>query len=398
MWPTSASVYDAYGNTGSLDEYAGTAANISSALGGSVPSDIWQNIDGGYSSHDDRFHLNGTVQMIGDYAGYPYDCLVGIPPVYQPKQSGEAYTKGDTFCEVPQKDGYRFYIYIPSGGSKHALYSGDGAQNPLAAGNLGCNFNADSFYQRRSDGYLARGSDTDVSWSTLAVTPNDSDVGVAYLGCSGSPVSDLPDIANWVSNYYSVSLKFKKTDLIPAGVIALPIDYSLVKGNGQLSFICSMDPTMTTYYKVVYFYDQLNDYVYVALLLEECGDAKRGLLSYFAFHPSTYTGPDGYITHSWSLMLSPNASDVGYTSTLHPGFNYWSFGGVPSRGSDYSPAVLTGTPGAVPTAPGLLKGDMGFHLPSDCQILEANINGIGTFPRFAPGDTIDLTGCGWPLN
>jgi hypothetical protein len=381
-WPTSNSVYDAYGNTGSLDEYIDTSA-------------VWQNIDGGYSSHDNRFHLNGTVQMIGDYATYPYDPLVHIPSTYQPKQSAESYAKGDNFCEVPQKDGYRCFISVPSG-STGALKC-NGAQNPLAAGNLGCNLNADAFYQRRSDGYLARGSDTDVSWSTLAVTPNDSDVGVAYLGCSGSPVVDLPDIGNWVSNYYSATIKFKKADLIPAGVIALPIDYSLVKGNGQLSFICSMDPTMTTYYKVVYFYDQLNDYVYVALLLEECGDAKRGLLSYFAFHPSVYTGPDGYITHSWSLMLTPNAADVGYTGTLHPGFNYWSFGGVPNKGSDYGPAVLTGTPGSVPTAPGKLKGDMGFHLPPDCQIMEANISGLGDFPIFAPGDTIDLTGCGWPL-
>jgi hypothetical protein len=57
--------------------------------------------------------------------------------------------------------------------------------------------------------------------------------------------------------------------------------------------------------------------------------------------------------------------------------------------------------GATVPPGGKLKGDMGFHIsasaPPTMQILQMNIEGIGSFPKYAPFDTIDFTGCGWPL-
>jgi hypothetical protein len=42
---------------------------------------------------------------------------------------------------------------------------------------------------------------------------------------------------------------------------------------------------------------------------------------------------------------------------------------------------------------------MGFHIPpgTDIQVLDARVAGDGDFPKMAPDDVLDFTGCGWPL-
>jgi hypothetical protein len=388
-WPTSNAEYDAYGNSNSLDEWVGSAEHINAQFGNDVPEDIWQNIDGNYSAHDSRLHLSGQVQSIGDYGAYPYDALIGIPPEYQPKKSGESSIGGDDWCEVPQKDGYRFHIAPPSSGRTHALYSESGAQNPAAALNNGCGFNAPYFYERRSDGFLSRGSTPAMP---TPFVPAPADVGVSFVGCSGSPIAPLPDIADWRGNVFSATVRFKPADLIDLGH---PPDHTTIHGDTQLCFICGLVPGMSSYYKVVYGYDLAFNQLYAILLLEQCGGSGRALLGEEIWTPNP--AADGTVGHSWTLRVSPNPSDVGYSGALSPGYNYWSFGGS-HRGTDLVTVPLTGS--TVPPG-GKLKGDMGFHIsasaPPTMQILQMNIEGIGSFPKYAPFDTIDFTGCGWPL-
>jgi hypothetical protein len=394
-WPTNDAVYDAYGDTGSLDEYVGTAAHVATEFLGTVPEDIWNNIDGSYSAHDERLHFNGKVKVVGDYAAYPIDALIGIPVEYQVKQSSESATGFVTLAEMAQKDGYRLNTYVPAGGGHRALEVGSGAQNPAAAGNSGCGFFDRYFYERVSDGFLTRGEAT-----TLSFTPAPADVGVAYSGAKGRPVGDLPDVADWKGNVYDVDFIFTIDDLLTTlGPVGFPIDYTLIHGDGQLAFIMGMTPGLASpdsYYKVVLTYDPAFERAYMHLMLEQCGGTGRAVLASHSWAPGvSHSTPIGA---GFSLITSPEPGDVGFTGTPIPGWNYWSW---VAEGALFVGSDFIGTPlgGGSPIPAGKTKGDMGFHFPSGstANIRLADIAGLGSFPVFAEGDILDLTGCGWPL-
>lgn len=395
-WDTNDAVYDAYGDTGSLDDYVGTAAHVATEFLDTIPEDIWNNIDGGYSAHDERLHFNGKVKVVGDYATYLIDALIGIPTEYQAKQSSESYTHAVNNAEMAQKDGYRLTTYVALGDESHrSLGVVYGAQNPAAAGNSGCPFFKRYFYNRLSDGFLARGEAT-----TLSFTPAPADTGVAYSGAKGSPVGDLPDVATWRANVYEVSLKFTIDDLLTTlGPVSFPVDYTLIHGDGQHALIMGLTPGMDSpdsYYKVVYTYDPVFERGYVHLMLEQCGGSGRALLASYSWAGGSHSTP---IEAGFLLITSPDPDDVGFTGTPIPGWNYfrWVVGGSHVFvGSDF-----IGTPlgGGTPVPAGKAKGDMGFHFPSGstASIQLADIHGLGSFPVFAEGDILDLTGCGWPI-
>lgn len=389
-WPTGdQQVYDAYGPTGYLDEWVATAAKVNTEYGNVIPADIWMNVDGSYTAHDERMHLNGNVELLGDYAAYPYDALIGIPANWGARQSSEGSLSD--WCFVPQKDGYLFMIAMQYGGYHRALYSQDGAQNPSAVGNLGCGFFDSYFYERISDGSLTRGKD-----ATLDFVPATVDTGVSYQGAKGAPVGDLNSNATWRGNLYSVNLQFTPNQLINTPKpTTVPMDYTVIQGAGQLAFIFGLHPAMASgesYYKVVYTYDATTGNVWTHLILEQCGSNNRGLLGSFTWHPSSVSVP---INAGFLLEISPNAGDVGYTGTTYPGYNYWEWTPYSGtfRGSDY---VATPLAGSAPPA-GHPKGDMGFHLPGTSKIVLADISGVGSWPLWTMGDMVDFTNCGWPL-
>jgi hypothetical protein len=404
-WPISGAIYDAYGDTGPLDDYIASAAHIAAVyFDNTVPGDIWANIDGSYSAHDERLHFNGKVTVVGDYAGYPYDPVIGIDPKYQCRQSSEAAANGITLSEMVQKDGYRLHTYTPAGAGRRAVQISAGSQMPAAAGNNGCGFNARYFYERLSDGFLTRGENT-----ALSFTPATPDAGVAYSGCKGSPVDDpgdgssLPYSAVWRGNTYNVNIKFTIDDLLLLGSVAgpttIPIDYTLIQGPNQHAFIFGMTPGLSTpksYYKVVFTFDAILGQLWMHLILEQCGGSGRAVLTSRSYTPGvSHSTP---IDMGLLLITSPEPSDVGFTGTPIAGWNYCSLT-VPGghfRGSDYS-ATPVGGGGVIPA--GNPKGDMGFHFPSgsSAQMTLVDISGVGSFPPVVTGDVIDLTGCGWPI-
>ncbi len=402
-WPISGQTYDAYGNTGSLDDFVGTAANINAHLG-SVSADIWNNIDGTYSAHDERLHLNGKVTVVGDWAGYPFDALLGIPPEYQVR-----HVSGASFAEIAQKDGYKFLTAPPSG-STGALISNLGSQMPAAAGNRGCGAWAPYFYEQVSDGFLTRGET-----ATLLFTPAPSDVGVDYSGAKGSPVGDpgygsslFSDVADWRGMVYDVNFQCTINDLLMLGTFTIPTtvppDYTLLTGANQHAFILGMKsvaPAMAnpdTYLKIVFTFDSATGLVSRHTMLEQCGSGGgRALLSRYTFNPGT-TSHTATIHLGFSLTVSSEPGDVGYTGPAYSGYNYYRqiVGGGHNEFSDYATTALVGTAPLPASKP---KGDMGVHFPSgsSAKITLADISGLGSFPVWATGDVLDLTGCGWPI-
>jgi len=402
-WPLASQIYDAYGQTGLLDEWAATAANILTQFV-QVSPDIWNNIDNGsYSAHDERLHLNGKLEVVGDWPAHTYDALIGIPFEHQPKASSESVS-GDWY-QVAQRDGYIFQTPTAVAGSRHALDSNLGAQNPAAIGNNGCGAFAKYFYERISDGSLTRGSN-----SSTTFTPSPSDAGTSYQFCKGAPVSDLPAVAQWNGNLYHVDFVFTIADLIdtPRDMsFGGLLDYSLIYGANQLSFVCGWPeeglggPLYSTvcYYKVVYTYDSGTGDVLVHLLLEEGGDTGRARLLIRVWNPGVGIGPSTPIHTGFTLQTSPIPTDVSYPGVPPAGCNCWNFAG---GGGGYvvgNDLVSTYLPGHTVPHPAFPKGDMGFNIPpgSSVSITHANISGLGKFPVFAEGDVIDFTDCGWPL-
>jgi hypothetical protein len=404
-WPTGSQIYDAYGATGSLDDWIANAANIL-AVSGHASSDVWFNIDGSYSAHDERLHLNGKVELVTDYSANPYDALIGIPFEYQAKKSAEG-AGTDAYLAV-QRDGYIFQILMPFSAVKRSLGSRAGSQNPAGAQNGGCGYFDKFFFEKVADGTITRGMDIPL----LSFTPASTDVDVTYQGFKGSPVRDLPPVADWRGNRYSVELEFTIDDLIATlGPVDVPfdetysyIDYNLIEGVDQFSFIMVPPGSVTdqTYYKVTYVYNSFDQNVYVLLFLEQCSGSSRGLLSSYHWLPAESSSTP--IRTGFSLLTSPNAADIG-TALSAPGYNYWQFfprsgfGGF--VGTDFVVEPING--GSL--AAGNAIGDMGFHFPSgdhpspatSFKIFKADISGIGTFPPYAEGDVIDFTDCGWPL-
>jgi hypothetical protein len=380
-WPTTFASLDTYSPSGSLTDYVSTSARILAELGDAVASDAWANVDGHYSVHNGRFHLDGNVK-VASALGELYDPLIGIPFANQPKQA----TSG--VCEVPQKDGYRFAIRPRGEGSPHhALSVYGGAQNPQAAGNGGCGVFKEVFYQRYGNGYLARGSSP-----SLSFTPGFADSGLSFVGASGNPIGGFPSAADWRGNAYSASVRIKLADIMSVSRVAgFPVDLTDVTGPAQFCFVMGIAPGIGAYYKVVFTYDSALDILSIRLILEGSGSAARYQLGENAFTP--HPASDGIVGMTVSVSISSNPTDVAYEGLPLVG-NYYSLNGLPSAtGSDF----VGGMPTLIPAPGG--KGDMGFHIPSgsSAEITSAEVVGVGHFPKFVTNDTIDFTGCGWPL-
>lgn len=384
-WPLS-SQYDAYDRDHSLDDWVATDANLQAEFGSDpLGEDPWQNLDGTYSAHDERLHLNGQIQKVSsEDVTAP---LIGIPSEFQPQGS-------NTF---PTMEGYIFTINSPSFGEKLGLYQ-LGAQNPQSAENKGCGHWASVFYQRRSNGYLPRGTTPTLSFGRTTYV----DDGVEYIGCSGSPVGDLPDSADWRGNVYRADVRFKLEDLIsmriPDETEEEDIDFSLISGDNQLSFVCGIAPGIESYYKVSYTYDSDTNLVSVTLMLMQCDGINRSVLARHEISP--FIQEDGTVQADFSLTVSPRIQDTVYIPPgdyvpVHPEYNFWSFysTGHSIQGNDYDQTPFVGI--SVPS--GNSKGDMGFHVPLSSKAESLSIGGVGDFPYYAPGDVIDFTNFGWSL-
>jgi hypothetical protein len=112
----------------------------------------------------------------------------------------------------------------------------------------------------------------------------------------------------------------------------------------------------------------------------------------------------GNVSYSFTVQFSTDPTDVDVSDShkgpLVPGYDYFRVLddiGLDSYLGHDSGSVFKGSVGPFPPAGG--RGDMGVHLPAGAtvQVFSKSIGGIGSFPPFAVGDTIDLTGGGWPL-
>jgi hypothetical protein len=404
-WPTGNTIYDAYSTTVFGDTFISTQARVLSELSNTIDADAWENIDAAFSAHGGRLHLNGKAK-VKTHWGDVYDPFIGVPREYQPKRSAEVFPPVDEFgwCEVPQKDGYRCLMNYWTAGSGRVALLNEGAQNPQAAGNKGCGHFVNEFYQRYSAGFIARGSTP--SLVAPHFMPALADVDVDYIGCSGNPVIEpLPDVANWTGNSYHARIRFTIDDLLSTmGPIIFTldedlgywvIDYDAIQGPNQFAFIMGLTPEMTspqTYFKTVFTYDTSTDDLWVHILKEQCGSGTRGLLATLTRNLSTFgtgTTTSTPLEMSFGVLLSPNPD--GYTHWLLGGFGPGS--GIGS-GADH---VFSGPAMGLPTISP--KGHMGFHIPpgTDIQVLDARVAGDGDFPKMAPDDVLDFTGCGWPL-
>lgn len=381
-WPTTSVVSDDYASTGSLADYAATKARILSAYGQTVPVDPWANVDGHYAVHEGRFHLDGKVKVGSSDWADSYDPLIAIPPVSLPKQADGT----TSWCEVPQKDGYRFTIYPPAGPYPGALAASGGAQNPQAAGNGGCGHWKNVFHARHANGYVTRGASPSLSFS-----PGIADSGLSFTGCSGSPIGSMPSSADWRGSIYTATVQFKFADLL---MIPDPLlDSNIVSGAGQFCFIMGIASGISAYYKVVLTYDSVGPTLITRAFIVTCGADQAQLAEVRNINPPADT--DGVVSIDWELSLSDAPGDVGYSDIpLPPNALYY----LRLRASNKLAHGYT-TTFAGEGAGSKSKGNMGIHIPSgpSCKLISAEIDGLGSFPKYADNDTIDFTGCGWPL-
>ncbi|MFL5660108.1 MAG: Gp37-like protein [Ktedonobacteraceae bacterium] len=374
-WPTARAVADTP-STSSLDDYVASEANIIAAGGAAPDGDAWTNVDGTYAAHDGRFHIDGKLAVASPLG---FDPLVGIQPMYQPKKLAVGGGGGSNgWCEVPQKDGYRFIITPASPeGYNHNLSHSGGAQNPQAVGNNGCGRNSRYFYARNSDGFLTRGVSV-----PIVFTPGTTEVGVAFPnGGKGSPINPLPTSAKWHGNTYSARVRFKPSELIQTGVP--PIETSIFTGAGQFCFVLGIAPGISAYYKVLLTHDSVFDELTTRLFVVVSGGNQVPL----AEATSGLTrDADGMCSGSWSVSISSVAADIGATPSADPETNYM-FLGEQEAYDDLARASVGG------------KGNMGWHIPAgtSCRVDSAEISGTGVFPPFDTGDVIDFSGCGWPI-
>ena len=380
-WPTSIASADVPADTGSLGEWVSTAANIAADpdFTGYSGEDAWLNIDGGYAIHTGRLHLHGKIKA--GPAWKNWSPMLNMPGSVQAKlDAGEPQSYW--WVEVPSKNGYRTFTYTYA----HILDQ-TGAQNPQASGNNGCGFWKQTFFTRYSDGFLARGTSPDLSF-----TPGNQDVGLEYEGCSGRPIDgSLPAVADWRGNNFAATVSFKPDDLIQ-----MPLDTdpaTVLIGDGQFCFVLGIDSGLTAYYKISIGYDPASAKPCTYLFYVPAIGDQILLASHVGVGPGSFFDGTSW-NMQWDVVFSTFAGDVGFTTGDFPTY-FWlrppnTFA---LTGNSYEWELENS-----PVVPGA-KGDMGIHIPPDtsCEVVYASISGVGDFPNYAEGDVIDFDGCGWPL-
>lgn len=388
-WPTSSAVADTYSPTGSFDDYIASQEHASQLpFLESIDNDAWSNVDGHYTVHDNIFHLDGKVKA--EIYAKSVAPLILIPPIHQPKQSAES-NRGSPRCEVAQKDGYKFGIDLPRQGLNRALINSQGAQNPQACGNNGRGYNATHFHSRNRDGQILRG------FEVPSVNPDGyGEGGIEYVTCSGTPIpGSALEEGGWYGSTYSATFSFKKEDLHLQANPSVDANFSYVGGSEQLSFVIGygLPGAPIPYYKMIYTIDE-SDNIWWQLLLNEPGQQPR---VDFTMDSPFLMDNEGTYRGRFTLSISTRWQDVGFledpASDYPTRTKYFRITDTANRSYNILDEDIF-------QAPTSSIGHMCYHFPegSSCQLISANIYGLGDFPALIePGDVIDFTGGNWPL-